>query len=158
MAWVTACVGGGGGGGGRCAGMCAWERIERGKQRERDSNLAFTIVFIFYNLGTLSWVCFTGGGIRLGRCFILICVAVFLLIANSSVQSVSKFLCVLYPWTMQFLMLHVLILCLMSYSSVSCVMFVLQTPHQQTDKLDLNKYPDRICGGGGFGPVSCLTF
>nr|KAG5686967.1 hypothetical protein BaRGS_022968 [Batillaria attramentaria] len=29
-----------------------------------------------------------------------------------------------------------------------------QTPHQQTDKLDLNKYPDRICGGGGFGPVA----
>ena len=29
-----------------------------------------------------------------------------------------------------------------------------QTPHQQTDKLDLNKHPDRICGGGGFGPVS----
>ena len=32
----------------------------------------------------------------------------------------------------------------------------LQTPHQQTDKLDLNKHPDRICGGGGFGPVSWL--
>ncbi|XP_059169843.1 carnitine O-palmitoyltransferase 1, liver isoform-like isoform X2 [Physella acuta] len=29
-----------------------------------------------------------------------------------------------------------------------------QTPHQQTDRLDLNKYPDRICGGGGFGPVT----
>ncbi|XP_012935595.1 carnitine O-palmitoyltransferase 1, liver isoform [Aplysia californica] len=29
-----------------------------------------------------------------------------------------------------------------------------QTPHQQTDRLDLTKHPDRICGGGGFGPVS----
>jgi len=29
-----------------------------------------------------------------------------------------------------------------------------QTPHQQTDRLDLSKHPDRICGGGGFGPVS----
>lgn len=29
-----------------------------------------------------------------------------------------------------------------------------QTPHQQTDKLDLITYPDRICGGGGFGPVA----
>ncbi|GFR66267.1 carnitine O-palmitoyltransferase 1, liver isoform-like [Elysia marginata] len=29
-----------------------------------------------------------------------------------------------------------------------------QTPHQQTDRLDLNKHPDRICGGGGFGPVT----
>ncbi|XP_076466098.1 carnitine O-palmitoyltransferase 1, liver isoform-like [Babylonia areolata] len=29
-----------------------------------------------------------------------------------------------------------------------------QTPHQQTDKLDLKKYPERICGGGGFGPVA----
>ncbi|XP_025099483.1 carnitine O-palmitoyltransferase 1, liver isoform-like isoform X1 [Pomacea canaliculata] len=29
-----------------------------------------------------------------------------------------------------------------------------QTPHQQTDKLDLHKYPDRICAGGGFGPVA----
>ncbi|KAL8625867.1 hypothetical protein ACOMHN_012459 [Nucella lapillus] len=29
-----------------------------------------------------------------------------------------------------------------------------QTPHQQTEKLDLKKHPDRICGGGGFGPVA----
>ncbi|BFZ25151.1 hypothetical protein BsWGS_28191 [Bradybaena similaris] len=29
-----------------------------------------------------------------------------------------------------------------------------QTPHQQTDRLDLDKHPDRICGGGGFGPVT----
>jgi len=29
-----------------------------------------------------------------------------------------------------------------------------QTPHQQTDKLDLSKYPDMISGGGGFGPVA----
>ncbi|KAH9525090.1 Carnitine O-palmitoyltransferase 1, liver isoform [Bulinus truncatus] len=29
-----------------------------------------------------------------------------------------------------------------------------QTPHQQTDRLDLNKHPDRICAGGGFGPVT----
>ncbi|XP_052808482.1 carnitine O-palmitoyltransferase 1, liver isoform-like isoform X2 [Mya arenaria] len=29
-----------------------------------------------------------------------------------------------------------------------------QTPHTQTDKLDLIKYPDRIAGGGGFGPVA----
>ncbi|XP_053398248.1 carnitine O-palmitoyltransferase 1, liver isoform-like [Mercenaria mercenaria] len=29
-----------------------------------------------------------------------------------------------------------------------------QTPHTQTDKLDLEKYPDRISGGGGFGPVA----
>ncbi|XP_067674607.1 carnitine O-palmitoyltransferase 1, liver isoform-like isoform X2 [Haliotis asinina] len=29
-----------------------------------------------------------------------------------------------------------------------------QTPHQQTDKLDLKKFPDRICAGGGFGPVA----
>lgn len=29
-----------------------------------------------------------------------------------------------------------------------------QTPHQQTDKLDLEKHPDRISGGGGFGPVA----
>lgn len=29
-----------------------------------------------------------------------------------------------------------------------------QTPHQQTDKLDLIKNPDRISGGGGFGPVA----
>ncbi|XP_076444856.1 carnitine O-palmitoyltransferase 1, liver isoform-like isoform X2 [Babylonia areolata] len=29
-----------------------------------------------------------------------------------------------------------------------------QTPHQQTDKLDLKKYPERIGGGGGFGPVA----
>ena len=29
-----------------------------------------------------------------------------------------------------------------------------QTPHQQTDKLDLTKNPDLISAGGGFGPVS----
>jgi hypothetical protein len=29
-----------------------------------------------------------------------------------------------------------------------------QTPHQQTDKLDLERFPDRISGGGGFGPVA----
>ena len=32
--------------------------------------------------------------------------------------------------------------------------FCCQTPHQQTDKLDLERYPDRISGGGGFGPVA----
>lgn len=29
-----------------------------------------------------------------------------------------------------------------------------QTPHQQTDKLDLNKHPELISAGGGFGPVA----
>lgn len=29
-----------------------------------------------------------------------------------------------------------------------------QTPHQQTDKIDLSKHPDLICAGGGFGPVA----
>ncbi|ELT88002.1 hypothetical protein CAPTEDRAFT_178036 [Capitella teleta] len=29
-----------------------------------------------------------------------------------------------------------------------------QTPHQQTDKLDLTKNPDLISAGGGFGPVA----
>ncbi|XP_064617738.1 carnitine O-palmitoyltransferase 1, liver isoform-like isoform X2 [Liolophura sinensis] len=29
-----------------------------------------------------------------------------------------------------------------------------QTPHQQTDMIDLKKHPDHICGGGGFGPVA----
>ncbi|XP_052243807.1 carnitine O-palmitoyltransferase 1, liver isoform-like isoform X2 [Dreissena polymorpha] len=29
-----------------------------------------------------------------------------------------------------------------------------QTPHSQTDKLELTKYPNRISGGGGFGPVA----
>jgi len=29
-----------------------------------------------------------------------------------------------------------------------------QTPHGQTSKLDLGKYPDRISAGGGFGPVA----
>ena len=29
-----------------------------------------------------------------------------------------------------------------------------QTPHQQTEKLDLAKCPDLISAGGGFGPVS----
>lgn len=29
-----------------------------------------------------------------------------------------------------------------------------QTPSQQTGKLDYNTHPDRISGGGGFGPVS----
>jgi len=29
-----------------------------------------------------------------------------------------------------------------------------QTPHQQTDKLDLRKYPQLISAGGGFGPVA----
>ncbi|KAL4233881.1 Carnitine O-palmitoyltransferase 1 [Mactra antiquata] len=29
-----------------------------------------------------------------------------------------------------------------------------QTPHQQTDKLDLINHPKRISGGGGFGPVA----
>lgn len=29
-----------------------------------------------------------------------------------------------------------------------------QTPHTQTDKLDLEKNPNRISGGGGFGPVA----
>ncbi len=30
----------------------------------------------------------------------------------------------------------------------------LQTPHQQTEKLDLSKNPELISAGGGFGPVS----
>ena len=30
----------------------------------------------------------------------------------------------------------------------------MQTPHTQTDKLDLEKHPERISGGGGFGPVA----
>ena len=34
----------------------------------------------------------------------------------------------------------------------------LQTPLQQTDKLDLAKYPDYISAGGGFGPVGDLNF
>ncbi|XP_013401422.1 carnitine O-palmitoyltransferase 1, liver isoform [Lingula anatina] len=29
-----------------------------------------------------------------------------------------------------------------------------QTPHTQTDRLDLLKHPDHICAGGGFGPVA----
>ena len=29
-----------------------------------------------------------------------------------------------------------------------------QTPSQQTGKLDFNKNPEKISGGGGFGPVS----
>lgn len=29
-----------------------------------------------------------------------------------------------------------------------------QTPHGQTSKLDLKKYPDCISAGGGFGPVA----
>ncbi|XP_041352495.1 carnitine O-palmitoyltransferase 1, liver isoform-like isoform X2 [Gigantopelta aegis] len=29
-----------------------------------------------------------------------------------------------------------------------------QTPHQQAQRLDIEKYPNRICGGGGFGPVA----
>ncbi len=29
-----------------------------------------------------------------------------------------------------------------------------QTPHQQTEKLDLSKHPDLMSAGGGFGPVS----
>ncbi|KAL3883613.1 hypothetical protein ACJMK2_029858 [Sinanodonta woodiana] len=29
-----------------------------------------------------------------------------------------------------------------------------QTPHQQTEKLDLVKHPEHISGGGGFGPVA----
>ena len=32
----------------------------------------------------------------------------------------------------------------------------MQTPHQQTDKLDLAKHPDMISAGGGFGPVRIL--
>ena len=36
-------------GGCRCTGMCA---LESGKQRESAFNLAFTTVFVFYNLGT----------------------------------------------------------------------------------------------------------
>lgn len=29
-----------------------------------------------------------------------------------------------------------------------------QTPHSQTDKVDLQKHPGFICGGGGFGPAA----
>lgn len=29
-----------------------------------------------------------------------------------------------------------------------------QTPSQQTGQIDFNKDPDKISGGGGFGPVS----
>lgn len=29
-----------------------------------------------------------------------------------------------------------------------------QTPHGQTNKMDLNKYPKCISAGGGFGPVA----
>lgn len=32
--------------------------------------------------------------------------------------------------------------------------YLIQTPHQQTDKLNLAKNPELICAGGGFGPVS----
>lgn len=31
-----------------------------------------------------------------------------------------------------------------------------QTPSQQTGSLDFNKNPERVSGGGGFGPVSTL--
>lgn len=33
-----------------------------------------------------------------------------------------------------------------------------QTPHQQTEKLDLAQFPDLISAGGGFGPVSIPSF
>lgn len=33
-------------------------------------------------------------------------------------------------------------------------MFLFQTPHQQTNKLDLVKHPEHISAGGGFGPVA----
>lgn len=33
----------------------------------------------------------------------------------------------------------------------------LQTPHNQAGILDTRKYPEYVCLGGGFGPVS-LTF
>ena len=32
--------------------------------------------------------------------------------------------------------------------------FFLQTPTQQTGRIDYNNNPDRISPGGGFGPVS----
>ena len=34
----------------------------------------------------------------------------------------------------------------------------MQTPHQQTDKLDLTRNPDMISAGGGFGPVSVTLY
>lgn len=34
------------------------------------------------------------------------------------------------------------------------IFFILQTPHQQTNKLDLAKHPEHISAGGGFGPVA----
>lgn len=34
------------------------------------------------------------------------------------------------------------------------IFFNLQTPHQQTNKLDLAKHPEHISAGGGFGPVA----
>jgi len=34
---------------------------------------------------------------------------------------------------------------------------VFQTPHQQTDKLDLHSNPSYISAGGGFGPVSRVS-
>lgn len=30
----------------------------------------------------------------------------------------------------------------------------LQTPHSQMQLVDVETYPDRVCAGGGFGPVS----
>lgn len=38
------------------------------------------------------------------------------------------------------------------------ISILLQTPYQQTDKLDLNKNPEYISAGGGFGPVSVFDY
>lgn len=38
------------------------------------------------------------------------------------------------------------------------VLVATQTPHQQTDKLDLARNPDMISAGGGFGPVSLKLY
>jgi len=48
---------------------------------------------------------------------------------------------------------HLIIQIVQLHNLYNAFNLILQTPHQQTDKLDLHKYPDHISAGGGFGPV-----
>ena len=89
----------------------------------------------------------SGDRIIILRSTILVCFCFMLILKMRKSRERKSYLSILLEIPSQIHLKH-------AFFIRMCCIFVLQTPHQQTDKLDLAKNPDMISAGGGFGPVN----